>query len=273
MTTATQGAPAYGTGAQDSRWGFCHDNPTRVMKIGKATIWAGRHRDLDPDQNWHLRIRLADDNYFRNDTYVWANAGAQALLPRDIYTVEPPPTLDIEWQDYSVPDLGKDWWVSLTNAIKKISGDVAVYCMGGHGRTGTTLSILAALGGACGKRDPVLWIRKQYCDNCVESTTQISYIEEILGRKIHAQPTSLWSRAGTTYSSYGSSTDTKITKNTSVFNGKNVEPEHIVREYYWEPDPDGGPPTMKPTIQMDDTKPLHKQIVTVVGNAAKLLKP
>jgi hypothetical protein len=53
--------------------------------------------------------------------------------------------------------------------------------MGGHGRTGTTLAILAHLSGACGTADPVQWVRETYCQDAVETRSQIDYLVHEIG--------------------------------------------------------------------------------------------
>lgn len=176
---------------------ICHDEPKQVMRIGKARIWAGKRARMHVTKPWALRLQVVDSWACppQVDSVVEADARARELLPRAVTELPYSPTLHIFWEDYSVPDLDGKWWCDLVGAIAKIQGDIGVSCLGGHGRTGTILSILAELSGACGKKDPVLWVRKRYCDQAVESTSQLSYIEEVTGRRTTAKPpplTSSW---------------------------------------------------------------------------------
>lgn len=63
--------------------------------------------------------------------------------------------------------------------IKKIQEgkDVAIFCLGGHGRTGYMASLVL---GKLGFSDPIEYIRKNYCKNAVESSRQIESIAEFL---------------------------------------------------------------------------------------------
>lgn len=59
----------------------------------------------------------------------------------------------------------------------KAGKKVAVFCMGGHGRTGYLSSIVL---GRLGTDDPIGSLREKYCENAVESTNQVEHIAETL---------------------------------------------------------------------------------------------
>lgn len=54
---------------------------------------------------------------------------------------------------------------------------VGLFCVGGHGRTGYIAAIVL---GKMGFDDPISFIRKNYCDNAVESNIQIRQIAKII---------------------------------------------------------------------------------------------
>lgn len=94
--------------------------------------------------------------------------------------------IKIAWSDFEVPTLGVEFWHDLIKTIRLVGKDVVVACEGGHGRTGTTISILAYMMGAV-RTDPIKFIRKVYCDEAVETTTQINYIRNITGANIRSK--------------------------------------------------------------------------------------
>jgi len=56
---------------------------------------------------------------------------------------------------------------------------VGVFCMGGHGRTGY---VAAAVLGKRGYKDPIGFLRANYCRQAVESDEQIRHISDFLGK-------------------------------------------------------------------------------------------
>lgn len=165
----------------------CHVGPKFVMRMGKARIWAGSVREMRSEMGWALRVRVTDVHDAAG-TAVRLDDKAAALIPRALLETASPPTIDITWPDFDVPELNREWWENLTNGLENIDGDIGVYCIGGHGRTGTILSILAALSGNSPEgTDPVLWVRGQYCEDAVESNLQLDYVQEITGETVREQ--------------------------------------------------------------------------------------
>lgn len=93
--------------------------------------------------------------------------------------------IKINWMDGEATDMTERDWLNLLDSLEKTRLhlgkdilDILVCCVGGHGRTGTALSILAALTGAEAE-NPVRFIREAYCRKAVETTSQCSYIKKI----------------------------------------------------------------------------------------------
>ena len=83
----------------------------------------------------------------------------------------------IDWPDFGVPADGDAVAGALRAVLERArSGqDVEVGCLGGHGRTGTALSCLAALAGHPAS-DAVAWVRSGYCAKAVETPEQEAFI-------------------------------------------------------------------------------------------------
>ena len=86
----------------------------------------------------------------------------------------------IEWRDMSLPNLSRTTWLSIVSEIRRLNKDVIVACVGGHGRTGTTLAILAGL--MLDIDDPISFIRSSYCNKAVETKKQSEYVCKITGK-------------------------------------------------------------------------------------------
>lgn len=167
---------------------ICHSDPKFVMKIGAVSIYAGSKEAVLEQTGWAFAISALGQPVQSNPLSV--NEAAKGMLPEALLAWAPTPMLGIDWPDGSVPKLGRDWWVGLVSWLQALpEGDVALFCFGGHGRTGTALTILAALSGQVPKKkDPVSWVRARYCVQAVETGAQIEYLERVLNRKITAQP-------------------------------------------------------------------------------------
>lgn len=194
-----------------------HKGVTFCFRVGKCRVFAGSKVQAMLSLEWDLMVScLGNQAVDRPDNPISGNAGAKELLGEDLMVVQPPPWFGIDWPDRSAPTLARSWWIKFTEALENIDGDVVFFCVGGHGRTGTALSCIVGLSEYVrpakktknGKSpapikkstdfDPVLFVRSQYCDEAVESGSQMDYIENVTGWRVDAPiPTK------TTYPAYG----------------------------------------------------------------------
>jgi hypothetical protein len=175
----------------------CHTGARHAMRIGNSNIWAGGFRDLSPIyEDLDLIIRAGD----RFDYYMDMPQGvvelspeAKAMLGDELTVRKVPPVINIEWYDYDVPQLDREWWVKLYTKIKMLNRkdgkllNIGIHCQGGHGRTGTIVSILKGLDPKF-KGDPVKAMRVKYCTDIIETMSQIEYVEAITGHQVYEGP-------------------------------------------------------------------------------------
>jgi protein-tyrosine phosphatase len=95
-----------------------------------------------------------------------------------------PIIIEIDWPDYNVPsNLGREWWLAFVQDVKsKGVKSISTQCMGGHGRTGVQLCILAYLLEATKVSDAyflIKWVRERFCEHAVEAKCQQDYIADI----------------------------------------------------------------------------------------------
>lgn len=97
--------------------------------------------------------------------------------------------LKLAWADQQIPPLERDDWLALTTSLLASSyTNLYVCCFGGHGRTGTCLAILGCLLTELGhpgipeRAEPVIWIRRRYCEEAVETSLQAHYIAYVTER-------------------------------------------------------------------------------------------
>lgn len=131
------------------------------------------------------------------------------------------PLLNFYIRDYEVPKkIGLPQWVAFARDIENYlqSGrDVLVCCTGGHGRTGLVLAIVCSLiNPKLVGSNPVPWIRKILCHDCVETHEQIAYVYNILGLP---QPTNVHPN----YFGAGGAYTTKASNHSALNAGYNDE--------------------------------------------------
>lgn len=143
--------------------------PKHVLDVGDLQLWVGpfsRASSVKPDY------------------YVSLNGGEMRPLVRDLgfglkVKVKTPKGLSVDWPDYGVPDLDREFWQALSDKLWTLKGKLYMGCGAGHGRTGTALAILVGLLGVSDK--PVEWVRKNYNSQAVETTAQVEYVKKMTG--------------------------------------------------------------------------------------------
>lgn len=151
-----------------------HKGKVKVFEYGGITISAGG--SYAPIYHGEIVLDCAD--VAEPSVLVTGPTALPRLAARQSYT-----RVSVYWRDQSIPRLGTDFWTELIEDVLASRRNLMVMCMGGHGRTGTALAILATLlgqvpEGIC----PVRWVRDHYCEEAVESDSQADYIERITGR-------------------------------------------------------------------------------------------
>jgi hypothetical protein len=94
----------------------------------------------------------------------------------------PWPHTHVDWPDFGLPADLDSFRTALAGALERARrGDVVeVGCLGGHGRTGTSLACLAILTGTP-PDEAVAWVRAHYCEKAVETDGQIRLVTDFSG--------------------------------------------------------------------------------------------
>lgn len=155
--------------------------PREAFRLGKTQrpVFGGSFTTMKHMQ-WSLLICC---NGMAPAALVYASPQAVQMLPK-LIVPQTSPYIKIDWQDLGAPEIGTDFWESLVYGLQHIGrpGPIGVCCVGGTGRTGTALAIIAQLSGAIpAGQCPVAFIRSHYVSDAIESSAQGKYITDITG--------------------------------------------------------------------------------------------
>ncbi len=178
----------------------CHEGNIFVLQIGNVKVFGGgSSRGYKPFQ---VDILVDTLGTFTNESlpsrteYLFPTLASlwPIVLPLEITNGCAPSWVKLEWEAFIL---------DLENI--KEEKDLLVFCVGGHGRTGTILSILVGLVHP-ERGDPVKWIRDNYCEQAVESKKQIEYVEKITDIEVKEEARPFYTKTthyGGAYSSGG----------------------------------------------------------------------
>lgn len=173
----------YGQGNFGNTHTVCFHPPTYVFAIDGCEIWAGRNPNvpdiipssaIDPDTGFDLVLNCTNSTWKGKELKHEFPDSLKSLFKMPFRRVwDPVPQIDFDMRDGSAPwEFTLEFWQEIT---KKYKGKrILVYCIGGHGRTGTVLGAFLA---SAGCDDVIDMVRKYHCDKAIETKTQEQYLD------------------------------------------------------------------------------------------------
>lgn len=146
-----------------------HTGAKKVVVVGNLEVWAGP---------------FSEARSVKPDLYISLNGEVIRPVVRDFglgldFKPKEPKGLSIDWPDFGVPELPREFWEALAKRLQEEEGKLFIGCDGGQGRTGTALAILAYFWGLT--NTPIAWVREAYLRLAVETDAQARYVGEITG--------------------------------------------------------------------------------------------
>lgn len=100
-----------------------------------------------------------------------------------------PDTVVVDWRDGGAPPVKREFWQKLHEMLVERESNPLLYCIGGHGRTGTALCALMLVSGYVETvTDAVHHIRINYCEETVETWAQEKYLYNLNGEQVPEDP-------------------------------------------------------------------------------------
>jgi len=156
-------------------WTFplCPHRPQCVLKGQSGwSVWAGAEGDcIRRMSTFQLLLNLTGTSVLSRhivpvpELQAWEESAAL-------------PEIVLDWPDMGVVSLPRRFWEELVAHLTNTQRKLLVFCVGGHGRTGTALACLMVV---CGwtSEDAIEWIRTNYCQRAIETREQERYILQI----------------------------------------------------------------------------------------------
>ena len=161
-----------------------HKDVKPVLVIGKCEVWGGRETQVMPRADeFECIISLLGHYKPKASKFTISRGSRRVFSQLSAYQQRRNNVLCVDWPDMQAPLLDRGFWMALAEDLGKITGKAAIYCMGGHGRTGTALCALAQVvqhPPAVESGDIIQWIREVYCAEAVETASQVEYLRREL---------------------------------------------------------------------------------------------
>lgn len=84
----------------------------------------------------------------------------------------------LDWVDGEAIEFPIEFWVELRKYLIRNKAKLLIFCLGGHGRTGTAVCAILI---ACGwtSQGAIDWLRANYCKEVVETWVQECYLDDL----------------------------------------------------------------------------------------------
>lgn len=180
-----------GGGSSYSYVASCTHTPTHVID-GKEEgwgVWAGKRWDcVDKANKFNIVLNLTGDSIKSANGHripvpelsKWASEKEPKYKFKEIV---------LDWPDMGVVTLPKEFWDDLVQYLIKNKLKMLMFCVGGHGRTGTAMASLLVTALGWTPERSIKWVKENYCDQAIETFTQTDYVYRLVGEKAPSDAT------------------------------------------------------------------------------------
>jgi protein-tyrosine phosphatase len=163
----------------------CRHEPTYVFGLDGIKYHACSKSKLPWTWGGVTLNLLGNNNLLETVQYIKTSPEWQDL---EKFSEHDPPLEDcvvIDWPDGSTPPVSPEFWKAFHEMCVKRETDPLIYCIGGHGRTGTALaSIILTCSDKLNSPEGVIHLIKEtYCKKAIETYKQIKYLYALMDKE------------------------------------------------------------------------------------------
>lgn len=157
----------------------CFHEPTNVIKGQNSLIYVGKRIDCERKVNdFDIVINLSGSSVKYRGHIIPIKELSKFRNPFKQSFVE----LLLDWPDMGIPyGLGLEFWKALVEYIESKNSKVLIFCIGGHGRTGTAVASLLITMLNYSAKESIDWVKQNYCNKAIETKKQVEYIYSLTG--------------------------------------------------------------------------------------------
>lgn len=153
-------------------WAKCWHKPVHVINGRTWGVWAGTKNDcMSTALNYDILLNVSNGYNVvpqHDIPFKWAEK-YQRTQTKEIM---------LDWPDQDKPIINPMFWKDLVKQLEDNRQKMLIFCIGGHGRTGTSIAcLLVALGWTA--LEAKEWVWKNYCKEAIETKVQEDYIDEV----------------------------------------------------------------------------------------------
>jgi hypothetical protein len=115
----------------------------KAFEIKDCEVWGGQERQVMAHiADFDVVISLLGSVKRKPLKFTIARGGTRMFSHLTAYQKRHNNVVCIDWPDMSAPELDYEFWEALGQDLGHVNGRAAIFCFGGHGRTGTALCSL-----------------------------------------------------------------------------------------------------------------------------------
>lgn len=166
----------------------CRHDPTMICQIEGVRFYGASRVRLNAktlaEVNADLLVNLTGLSLYDGSNQPIKRAPDKWKELRDYFQPNQVEEIVIDWPDMGTIKAGPYFWAQFFRLIKENQKkNVVVFCIGGHGRTGTFVgSMMTVMLGIHGGK-AIRAIREGYCQQAVETRQQEDYVRSMTTRK------------------------------------------------------------------------------------------